>query len=508
MFWAKPCRKAWKQNIYKTTKPLCMKKILLSFSFAFSFSSFLFSQPGLILPTGTSQTDFIKAYKAALSVSDMGYHGTDVDPQMFAAYGEHSVYWVTSGGNKGNFIVPVPLPEAYASVTHSTYGTYDWKASDHRSVQFNAQTDRIAVFRSSLKANDNTITWEAVYFNNLFETYLFPDAVQVVDEQKLMEQGLSDSIKILIIPSCNFKGDDGKYYIDQIIAGFPSLKEKIDPFLAKGGMIYAEGNGAYLLQKLGYFTASAVDYTNSLNSGAEGLVGISVTDPSHPAGFNASDASGKLYSGTIPFFNPTGISVIATADQDDRPVIFEKILPGGGKILCNLGLPTAGGMSEGQNRRQLQWTLNAILYGLSYTLDMTRYVENQLPAYLDAGRNAISFDRVDTFEVTVAIRNLGSVELTSVSVQETLKEYVKFLDVVSSPGSYSRQDTILIFSNISLAPKEEKTIKFRLCTPDPDDPVHERIDDYLIEDKYLVASYGVVSYTAPSAEKSGFAKQS
>jgi hypothetical protein len=344
----------------KTTKPLLMKKLLLSLV-CFYFFSLSYSQPGVIIPTGSSQTDFMKACKAVLATADKGYHETDADPSLCTAYGEHSVYWITSGGNKAGFVVPVTLPDEYSSVIRNAYGSYDWKSCQHRSVQFDAHTDRIVVFRSSIEANDNTISWEAVYFRNLFDTYLFPDAVKVVDEKQLMEQGLSDSVKIFVIPSCNFKGADGKFYIDQIMQHFPSLKEKIDPFLLRGGMIYAEGNGAYLLEKLGYFAVSSVDFTNAMNSGAEGLISISVNDPSHPAGFNAADASDKLYSGTVPDFNPAGINVIASISQDGRPVLFEKTLDTGGKILCNLGLPTAGGMAEGQNRRQLQWTLNALL---------------------------------------------------------------------------------------------------------------------------------------------------
>ena len=94
-----------------------MKKLFLSF-FILIFS-FSFSQPGVIIPAGSSQTDFVKACKAVLSVSDNGYHESDVDPAMFAEYGEHAVYWVASGSNKGSFIVPVPLPDAYSSVTRS-----------------------------------------------------------------------------------------------------------------------------------------------------------------------------------------------------------------------------------------------------------------------------------------------------------------------------------------------------------------------------------------------------
>ena len=492
----------------KTIKPLIMKRLFLSFAgIRFVSFSLSFSQTAVIVPTGSSQSDFVKACKAILAISDKSYHETDADPALFAAYGEHSVYWVTSGNNKGSFIVPVTLPDDFSSVSRNTIAGYDWKSSQHRSVQFNAQTDRIAVFRSSIEANDNSVTWEAVYFRNLFDTYLFPDAVQIIDEQQLMEKGLSDSVKIFILPSCNFKGTDGKYYIDQIMQHFPSLKEKIDPFLLKGGMIYAEGNGVYLLERMGYFTDSSVDFSHAMNSGAEGLIDISVSDPSHPAGFNAADASGKLYSGTIPNFNPAGISVIATASHDGRPVIFEKVPDTGGKILCNLGLPTAGGMANGQNRRQLQWTLNSLLYGLSYSLDMTRHVENQLPSNLTAGRNAVSFDRVDTFDVTIVLRNLGPEEIQSFTVRESITETVKFVEVVSSPGLFSQHDTALIFSNITLAPKEEKTIVYRLRTPDPDDPVHERIDDYLIENQYLTASYGTVVFSEPATGLSTYKRR-
>ncbi|MBN2273865.1 MAG: hypothetical protein JXK95_06000 [Bacteroidales bacterium] len=483
-----------------------MKKLLLSLSSFFVFS-FSFSQPGLIIPTGTSQSDFIKACKAALSIADEGYHGSSVDPSLFAEYGEHAVYWATSGTNKAGFIVPVELPDEFSGIVNTAFDSYDWKTADHRSVQFSAETDRVAVFRSSIKANDNSVSWEAVYFKNLFETWLFPDVVQMVDEQQLMARGLSDSVKILIIPSCNFKGADGKYYIDQIVQHFPSLKEKIDPFLSGGGMIYAEGNGAYLLSKLGYFSASSVDYSNVLNSGTESLVDITVTNADHPVGFNASDAGGKIYSGTIPFFSQPGLSVIATALQDERPVIFEKTIEGGGKLLCNLGLPTAGGMADmSMNRRQLQWTLNTLLYGFSHGLDVSRHVENYLPSNINAGKNAISFDRVDTFNVTIVLRNLGSEDLQEINVSESLGEYVKFVEVVSSPGSFNIEDSMLVFNNITLAAKEEKSIVYRLRTPDSDDPVHEKIDDYLVDDKYLCASFGLVSFADPLTGYSAYRK--
>lgn len=475
-----------------------MKKITLFFLFCFLFSS-VFTQPGSVIPTGSSQDNFLAAYKSVLYVAGAAYHETGVTNSLFDNYGEHSVYWVTSGSNKGNFIIPVELPSQFSSVTRSYFGSYNWASVEHRSVQFNEQTDKIIIFRSSIKANDNTVSWEAVYFRNLFETYLFPDVIEYADEQKIMNNGLSDSVKILIIPSCNFKGDDGRYYIDQIIAAYPRLKEKIDMFLARGGNIYAEGNAVYMLEKMGYLQSGAVNFSSVLNSGTEGMVSITVAMPSHPTGFNATDAGNKIYSGAIPMVNTNGLNIIATAQADSRPVLFEKRTGSGGKIICNLGLPTAGGMAgTGQNRRQLQWTLNSLLYALSHSLDAVRRVENQLPSYLGVGDNAVSFDRVDTFDVVVTLRNLGSEEIQNIIVNEHIGRYFRFVEAVSYPGSFSTSDTTLTFSGITLAPKEEKFIVYRLRTPDSDDPIHEKIDDYLVDKQYLIASVAGITYNIPS----------
>ncbi len=483
-----------------------MKKIALFTSCCFLLFS-VFAQPGAVIPTGTSQDNFTGAYKSVLFVADAAYHETDIETSLFDDYGEHSAYWVTSGSNKGNFVIPVDLPPQFSSVKRNYIGSYNWTSVEHRSVQFNVKTDKILIFRSSIRANDNTISWEAVYFRNLFETFLYSDVIEYADEQKIMNNGISDSVKILIIPSCNFKGDDGKFYIDQIISAFPGLKEKIDLFLAKGGNIYAEGNAVYMLEKLGYLPSGTVNFTNVLNSGTEGLINITVASPSHPAGFNAADAGNKLYTGVVPLVNSSGITVIANAEADGRPVLFEKKTGTGGKILCNLGLPTAGGMAgTGQNRRQLQWTLNSLLYTLSHNLDISRRVENQLPSYLGVGDNAVSFDRVDTFEVVIVLRNLGSEEIQNLTLNEHIGRYFKYVEVASYPGSFSIIDTTLTFSNITLSSKEEKYIVYRLRTPDPDDPVHESIDDYMVEKQYLIASSGKVTYNISSEGLMAFGK--
>jgi len=93
-----------------------------------------------------------------------------------------------------------------------------------------------------------------------------------------------------------------------------------------------------------------------------------------------------------------------------------------GRIICNTGLPTTGGMNELKNgSRQLQWTLNALLYAFTSNIDVTRSVYNDLPAGITAGKNAVSFDALDTFEVRIKIRNLTRCTIDNISINEYLR---------------------------------------------------------------------------------------
>ncbi len=472
-----------------------MKKPLLTWAISL-FAIIASPQQGLIIPLNSSQNDFMKAGKLALFAASNNFQtsGPSVDEQLFPAYGENSIYWILSGSNKGNYVLPGNLPEGYTTLSSAPYSNYDLNAVSHRSVHFNKETDRIAVFRSLIKANEYTVSWEAMYFKNMFETYLYADVIQLVDENLIEQHGLSDSVRILIIPSITYKGSDGSYYAKMIASQYSAIKSKLDAFLQRGGFIYAEGNGVSLLESLGLIPSGSVNYSNSINTGSESQVNIDVTND-HPINFQAASAGNKIYSGAVPFVTVGASTKLATASADSRPMIFELPLEEG-KILCNLGLPTAGGMTDAaSNKRQLQWTMNAIFYGLSSDIDVVRNVENQLPPEISVGRNAISFDRIDTFEVRVTVRNLSANPVNGIQITETVPDYLKYVEVINSYGTFANQNNQLTFSNIDLGANSQIEIVYRLCTPNPEDPIHEDIDNYLEKGNLLVVSQGSVSYT-------------
>jgi hypothetical protein len=477
-------------------------KLLTTFVAAGIFIQAALAQDPVLLQVNSSQNDFLKAYKAILAVSDAGYHDQSV-ATLFAEYGEHSSYWITGGTGKGAFILPVGLPSPFTGLSATSAPGYDWSAVSHRAVHFNKEADKIAVFRSNVKANDYTVSWEAMYFRQVFETYLYSDALITLSEDNLNDRSIPDSVRLLIIPSFSFNGEDGKYYIDQVTAQASYLKDRLDEFLDKGSTLYAEGSAVYMLEKLGYLSSAAVDFGNTINSGAESLIDITVTDENSPVTFNSLDAGNKLYSGTLPMVNTGSARIIARAAADSRPVIFEIARPGGGRIICNLGLPAAGGSSEGISKRQLQWTLNTILYALSDQIDVNRSVENTLPPQIIAGKNAVSFDRIDTFTLKVTVRNLGSTVIQDVTVKENIVSYYKFAELISSPGAVTHDQNTLTISGLSIQPYSELEIIYRLASPDPDDPVHEQVDSYLVENKYLPASTATVTY---QSQESGTGK--
>ena len=74
----------------------------------FAIPAFVQAQQGFLISTGNDQKQLLKAYRLVLEKSSDDYRdGTATwDNELFPAYGEHSVYWITSGANKGKFVYP------------------------------------------------------------------------------------------------------------------------------------------------------------------------------------------------------------------------------------------------------------------------------------------------------------------------------------------------------------------------------------------------------------------
>ena len=129
---------------------------------------------GVIIPTDERQGDVLRTYRLVLSQASTDYRFTNatMDTTLFPRWGEFSVYWVTDGPNRGSFVFPDALPSGYASVSAVPYTGYDWRAADHRAIAFKAYSKTVAVLRSDITANNTSISWEAVHFRNLIDSYL------------------------------------------------------------------------------------------------------------------------------------------------------------------------------------------------------------------------------------------------------------------------------------------------------------------------------------------------
>jgi hypothetical protein len=465
----------------------------------FSFNITLNAQQGVLIKTNQEQNKLLSTYRFVFEQSENDYRTNEVsDKDLFSSYGEMSIYRITSGDNSGQIVYPNSLPDEYANLSNEAYSNFDFTTQSQVSVQFKKHTKRIAIFKSSYKSADAYLNWESVYFERLFSEYIMSNIYYTIDEETLASEGLDENTELFIIPAFLVKDADYTYYIDSLFTVAPSFKAKIDSYLQSGGSIYSEGNASYFLEKLGYLEDNAIDYSGDLLN--EGMVDISVASSTDILSLGADAAQNKLYGALFPTVNSTRITTIAADNSNNNAVVFKLNAANtlGGKIHCNTGLPTVKGLSNtNSDNQQISWTLNSILAAFSSEIDVTRKVTNEIVNNNQLGDNTISYDRLDTFNVSIQLRNLSS-EAISVDLEEEISPYFTFLDVVSGPGN-SISDNTLIFSGINMAAYSELTITYRLITPEPDNTIHENVDNYIAQGTLINSAVNITSYT-----KNGF----
>jgi len=474
---------------------------LLSLIISFLLTGFLNharAQQGQIIPTGTEQGSFTKAYKLVLEASENHYRSTGafMDTVLFPGYGEHSIYWIGGGEQKGGFVYPDELPQEFQYLKSGNYQNYHWQNNPHFSINFQKQPEKVAIFRSAFLADSTTLSWQALQFIKLFESYLPGDVFYVVNEEELARSGLDPHTDLLIIPAFTVKGEDYTYYIDSIMTLGYSFKPSMDDFLSRGGMIYTEGNGACFLEKTGYLDEGTIDYNRSV-SPENNLFQCRAADPSHPVTFNMEHTGSTIYGNRIPLVSASGINPLVTLAEESRPVVFsvEGDDAGGGTLLCNLGLPAVKGLADLETGdRQLQWTLNAILSAFAGPLDVTRSVRNDLAGYLSAGPNAVSYDRIDTFSVEIMVRNLSDAPIQNIRLTEQIQPYFRFNRVVSG-DAYTIDGNLLTIDMAGMAAHTEQKIIYELITPEPGSGIHEEVDQYLAEETWMTAAFHTGTYT-------------
>jgi len=477
----------------KSIKNLTQRSILLLIFVL--MGNLVLAQSINLVPTNSSQTDFLNAYKLAFKSANNDYHSTntDFDANLFPLWGEHSVYWVKSGTNQGAFVLPDQIPGEYSSVSKSSLNNYDWQVNEHYSLQFKANSKSIAIFESEFLDGNFSVNWQSTYFQSIITNYLVPGSFYVCGENNIVSNGFADETKLLIIPAFSQIDGDNKIYIDSIFIQYPTIADKINAFLVSGGTIYTEGNAAYFIEKLGHLANGAIDYTDVYSSPTNNE-NISFTANSEPFSFCIENTS--TYVAEIPMVAVASENVLAKLNHDDRPLYFQLNNANGGRILCNLALPTVGGFLNLQNGgKQLQWTFNAIFSAFISKMDVTRSVFNELPTQVNMGNNSVSYNAVDTFSVHVKLRNLSNSSLSGINIAEEIREYFDFIDVTASQGSFSQKGKTLEFNGISLGANSEIEIVYRLSTPEIGSGMHEQVDDFLDLDFLMHVSKGICSYT-------------
>jgi len=462
---------------------------------------------GVMIPTDTSQADFLRAYKYALARASVDYRFTSstMDTTLFPKYGEFAVYWVRSGPNRGSFVYPDAVHSSYRTVTAEPYGEeYDWRAEDHLALSFKAYSKTVAILKSGIRSGGGSASWEAVYFRNLFDSFLYPGIAYHIDEKELDSTGLIWTTQLLIIPSFAMHGTDARFYVDSMFTAAPRLKSRLESFLGRGGTIYTEGNAVYVLEHLGVLDSAAVNYREGILPDPEsGTIALDLPPSNHPVSLAAQGAGSIVHASTLPSVHVDNAAIIARARGSNTPVVFalagEDAL--GGKIVCNTALPAVGGsnaMLPGDSTgadRQFQWILNALLYAVGTNIDVTRSVYNELPDSLSVGRNAASYDRRDTLEIRVKVRNLSSVPIDGIEIREGIRGFFDFIDVVTPGVEHELKKGYLYLTDVAVAPHSEKVILYRIATPDPDDERHEDVDRWMSWSTYMYASYNITSYT-------------
>ncbi|NJM15386.1 MAG: hypothetical protein HC896_08425 [Bacteroidales bacterium] len=263
----------------------------------------------------------------ALEAAAENYHGApgDADTNLFKPYGEFNIYRVTSGENAGQFVFPGKLPQGFPDINSKTYGNYNWSANQHVALSFSKQKETVAIFKSKHKANNATLTWESLQFQKLFESYLCADCFTTVDEDMLNE-GLASQARLLIVPAFTVKDENYAYYIDSIFPLGANVKANLDHFLASGGHIYAEGNAAYFLQKLGYFATGTVSYS-SMQAPDNEYFNLTQAPAGSMLAFASLQNAQKLYGSFVPLVTQANVSAIASETSSNNPVIFHHRLP-------------------------------------------------------------------------------------------------------------------------------------------------------------------------------------
>jgi len=447
------------------------------------------------IPTDATQSEPLDAYAFTAAAGYVSWQGWgDYDPLLAAEYGEIPILWSAEGSYAGSFLWPDTL-NASRSFDHSVAPAFSPVIYPKNYAVSLPGEESVAILKSSVPGVSLvSSTYEFAYFVDLFNR--FPDAeglvTVVVDSELAAYSDLSWRTKLVVIPAFETDPDSMGVYMDEMAARYPDVGTALTDFLTAGGTIYTEGNGAYVLEAYGILPSGSIILDDPVEGDVTGYCEVSVINPEHPMGFDIP--SPGIYTLLGPELNVAGMETILEIESawdpgDVGKPLVGQVSIGGGRILMNAGMPTAGALIL-NDPNQWQWTMNAIMSAFAEKALSVRSVFTGVDIdSTDVAPIALPVNEAHVFEVTLRVRNLWDVPIDNVSVVEQLVDFYEYVGTTTGPAP-SVTHPYITYTIGTIAAGDEVVITYQLTTPPEDDAAWYDLSDYLYDSS---RGYGLVS---------------
>lgn len=399
-----------------------------------------FSPGATLIPMGDQQANMREAYKFVFQ----------------RIFNNQEIQWIAEDIVYDDVTYPAGTFLTKASVSGSfTYVRTTLPLSVPKAYSLNKED--IALFSSSVEdSKGQEVTWESIYFESLFKTYLWGNSYfDYLDEVQIAAGALSD-YEILILPSIS------KGYADHVVAalGTDGLSNLAD-FVQNGGLVYAQGDATYLAEAAGLVASgTSVTSTRVAAYNNEATLKYSGFSP-----LTYSLLSDKMYILQDPLLQTTsGESIVAlyTSDLMDgdhigSPAILSYEI-GSGKLILVSGHPS-------ERSDLLPLVFNAVLWGLSGKADLrnsiTQIYNPALPWYLIPGKE----ENVEMM-VSGTFSNYWDTTIQNVSIVDIVRSgfLVDQASISPMPTSFVEDGTNTIIVWSFDAPQGDFSYSYKVLT--------------------------------------------
>jgi hypothetical protein len=368
-----------------------------------------------LIPLGPAQNELRHAYNA---IFDRIYDGGELPYAAAAAPIAWSAITFTQGG--GTYAPGTVIAQDGLS------GDFDQVAAGAGLDAARAHTlrpARVAFFYSSLRdANDQVVSWEEASFETIFRVYLWGvnhhDYFDPISEADIQAGALAN-YDVLILPSVTMG------YADEVNASLGAGgRAAITAWVAAGGTLYAQGDGAYLVQSAGLLPPGTVlNARLSDLAPYDNLATLKVADPLNALTF--SWISDQTYILDDPVLAATqGVTVVATYAETTHPgtpaILYRRVADG--EVIVTNAHPSV-------RQSMYPMVMDVVFLAMSERMGLNGRLQ-QMYSALVAADMVPAYEAGIPVSITTDVRNYWDTPLGDVTITETVSaEFV--VDVAS-----------------------------------------------------------------------------